>query len=462
LRIKAVILAAGLGTRMKSRTPKVLHSVCGRPMLAYVIDAARAATGERPLVVYSTQVEEMTQVFADAADFALQHNPKGGTGDALRAALESLPADVDEVLVTYGDVPLIEPDSMSALLDGRRESGAPMALAAVELDEPAHYGRVVTAADGGVERIIEFKDASEDEREIAVINAGLYAFDAAWLRGAISKLTPSSATGELYLTQLVEIAVREGNGVVAVDEPEGADWQSELAGINDRSDLAEVQLMLQFAIVQRHMEDGVTFHDPASSIVDATVEIAEDVTIEPNVILRGATKIGRDSLIRAGSQLFDSVVGERSVIWSSVIEGSSVGNDVKIGPFAHLRAGCEIGDNAEVGNFAEQKNVRFGARSKQHHFSYLGDAEIGEDVNIGAGTITANYDGRRKHKTTIGNGAFIGSDTTLRAPITVGEGAYTGAGSVVTKDVPPGKLAVGLPARIRERRVPAEDNSSQS
>jgi bifunctional UDP-N-acetylglucosamine pyrophosphorylase/glucosamine-1-phosphate N-acetyltransferase len=462
LRIKAVILAAGLGTRMKSRTPKVLHSVCGRPMLAYVIDAARAATGEKPLVVYSTQVEEMTQVFADAADFALQHNPKGGTGDALRAALESLPADVDEVVVTYGDVPLIEPDSMSALLDGRRESGAPMALAAVELDEPAHYGRVVTAADGGVERIIEFKDASEDEREIAVINAGLYAFDAPWLRGAISKLTPSSATGELYLTQLVEIAVREGNGVVAVDEPEGADWQSELAGINDRSDLAEVQLMLQFAIVQRHMEDGVTFHDPASSIVDATVEIAEDVTIEPNVILRGATKIGRDSLIRAGSQLFDSVVGERSVIWSSVIEGSSVGNDVKIGPFAHLRAGCEIGDNAEVGNFAEQKNVRFGARSKQHHFSYLGDAEIGEDVNIGAGTITANYDGRRKHKTTIGNGAFIGSDTTLRAPITVGEGAYTGAGSVVTKDVPPGKLAVGLPARIRERRVPAEDNSSQS
>jgi bifunctional UDP-N-acetylglucosamine pyrophosphorylase/glucosamine-1-phosphate N-acetyltransferase len=462
LRIKAVILAAGLGTRMKSRTPKVLHSVCGRPMLAYVIDAARAATGERPLVVYSTQVEEMTQVFADAADFALQHNPKGGTGDALRAALESLPADVDEVVVTYGDVPLIEPDSMSALLDGRRESGAPMALAAVELDEPAHYGRVVTAADGGVERIIEFKDASEDEREIAVINAGLYAFDAPWLRGAISKLTPSSATGELYLTQLVEIAVREGNGVVAVDEPEGADWQSELAGINDRSDLAEVQLMLQFAIVQRHMEDGVTFYDPASSIVDATVEIAEDVTIEPNVILRGATKIGRDSLIRAGSQLFDSVVGERSVIWSSVIEGSSVGNDVKIGPFAHLRAGCEIGDNAEVGNFAEQKNVRFGARSKQHHFSYLGDAEIGEDVNIGAGTITANYDGRRKHKTTIGNGAFIGSDTTLRAPITVGEGAYTGAGSVVTKDVPPGKLAVGLPARIRERRVPAEDNSSQS
>lgn len=461
-RIKAVILAAGLGTRMRSRTPKVLHHVCGRPMLAYVVDAARAATAEKPLVVYSEQVAEITRAFADEADFALQHNPKGGTGDALRAALEALPEDVDEVVVTYGDVPLIEPDSMSALLDGRRESGAPMALAAVELDEPAHYGRVVMAAGGGVERIVEFKDASADQREIAVINAGLYAFDAAWLRDAITKLTPSAATGELYLTQLVEIAVAHGGGVVAVEQPEDADWQSELAGINDRSDLAEVQLMLQFAIVQRHMENGVTFHDPASSIVDATVEIDEDVTIEPNVVLRGATRIGRDSVIRAGSQLFDAAVGERSVVWSSVIESSKIGDDVKVGPFAHLRAGCEVGDGAEIGNFAEQKDVRFGARSKQHHFSYLGDAEIGDDVNIGAGTITANYDGRRKHKTTIGSGAFIGSDTTLRAPITVGEGAYTGAGSVVTKDVPPGKLAVGLPARIRERHAPAEENGSES
>jgi len=210
------------------------------------------------------------------------------------------------------------------------------------------------------------------------------------------------------------------------------------------------------------MEEGVSFHDPASVIVEATVEIDEDVTIEPNVILRGNTHIGRDSVIRAGSQIVDSTIGERSVVWSSVIEGSKVGNDVNVGPFAHLRAGCEIGDAAEVGNFAEQKNVRFGTRSKQHHFSYLGDAEIGDDVNIGAGTITANYDGKRKHRTVIGNGAFIGSDTILRAPITVGEGAYTGAGSVVTRDVPPGKLAVGLPARIRERRVPAEDDGSQS
>jgi len=421
-------------------------------MLAYVVDAARAATGEKPLVVYSPAVDPITAAFAEDAEFALQREPRG-TGDALRAAVEALPDDVDEVVVAYGDVPLIEPDSMSAMLDGRRSNGAPMALAAVELDDPRRYGRVVIGPDGGVERIVEFKDATPAEREITLINSGLYAFDAAWLRATLPALTPSPVSGELYLTDLVALAAAGGSPAIAVEPPENADWQSELAGINDRSDLAEVQLMLQFSVVQRLMEEGVTFYDPASVIVDATVEIAEDVTIEPSVSLRGATRIGRDTVVKAGSHIVDSEIGERSVIWSSVIEGSRVGNEVRIGPFAHLRAGCDIGDNAEVGNFAEQKNVRFGQRSKQHHFSYLGDADIGDDVNIGAGTITANYDGRRKHRTVIGSGAFIGSDTTLRAPITVGEGAYTGAGSVVTKDVPPGKLAVGVPARIRDRLV---------
>jgi len=215
--------------------------------------------------------------------------------------------------------------------------------------------------------------------------------------------------------------------------------------------------MLQYDILQRLMEEGVTLHDPATTVIEAGVVIAADVTIEPNVALRGETSIGRDTLIRSGSQLIDAAIGERCVIWSSVIEASMIGNDVKVGPFAHLRAGCKVGDGAEIGNFAEQKNTRFGARSKQHHFSYLGDAEVGDDVNIGAGTITANYDGRNKHTTVIGNGAFIGSDTILRAPITVGEGSYTGAGSVVTRNVPPGKLAVGVPARIRERIARPDD-----
>lgn len=445
---------------MKSRLPKVLHPVCGRPMLAYVVAAARAATGDKPLVVYSPVVEQVREAFATEADFALQHEPRG-TADALRSALAALPADVDEICVLSGDVPLIEPQTVSAVLDTRRDAKAPMSLAAIELEDPAHYGRVVASDDGRIERIIEFKDATPAQREITLINTGLYAFDVAWLRDALERITPSAATGELYLTRLAELAAAQGNAAVVVDEPEEADWASELAGINDRSDLAELQLVLQYAIVQRLMEEGVTFHDPGSVVVDATVEIEPDVTVEPNVILRGATRIARDAVIRAGSQVFDSQIGQRSVVWASVIESSQVGADVKIGPFAHLRAGCVVGDGAEIGNYAEQKNVRFGARSKQHHFSYLGDAEIGADVNIGAGTITANYDGKRKNRTVIGDGAFIGSDTILRAPLTVGEGAYTGAGSVVTRDVPPGKLAVGVPARIRERLARDRDDKPQ-
>lgn len=445
---------------MKSRLPKVLHPLCGRPMLAYVIDAAREATGDKPLVVYSPATAQICDVFADAADFALQDEPRG-TGDAVRAALEALSGDVQEIVVLSGDVPLIEPESIGWVLAQRRRTKSTMALAAFEVEEPRGYGRVILGRGDVVERIVEEKDASDDERRTSLINAGLYAFDAAWLRDAVARLTPSAATGEIYLTGLVELAAEMGSPAIALMEPEDSDWASELAGINDRSDLAELQLVLQYSILQRHMEAGVTFQDPGATIVDGGVEIGEDVTIERNVLLRGRTRIERDSVVRSGSQIVDSVIGERCVVWASVIEGSSVGNDVRIGPFSHLRAGCEVGDGAEIGNFAELKNTRFGARSKQHHCSYVGDADVGQDVNIGAGTITANYDGRAKHRTVIGDGAFIGSDTVLRAPLTVGAGAYTGAGSVVTRDVPPGKLAVGVPARIRELRIPDPDESRE-
>ena len=454
-----MILAAGLGTRMKSRTPKVLHSICGRPMLAYVVDAARAATGARPLVVYSPRTQGVRDAFKSRASFALQKKPQG-TGDALTAAVEALPREVREIAVLSGDAPLIEAASVITMLTARRRARTVMAVAAVELDDPTGYGRVQTGPGGTVTRIVEEKDANDRQRASHLVNAGLYAFDVAWLRKALPRLTKSPTTGELYLTQLVELAAADGRPAIAVDQPAQGDWASELAGINDRADLAEIELFLQYSIVARLMEAGVTVHDPASVTIEASVRIAPDVTIEPNVILRGTTKIGRDSVIRAGSQLIDAKVGERSTVWASVIEESEIGNDVRVGPFAHLRGGCVVGDGAEIGNFAEQKNTRFGAGSKQHHFSYLGDAEVGKRVNIGAGTITANYDGRSKHRTVIGKGAFIGSDTILRAPLTVGEGAYTGAGSVVTKDVPPGKLAVGVPARIRTRsttdKQPAE------
>ena len=447
---KAVILAAGLGTRMKSRLPKVLHPVCGRPMLAYVIDAAREATGEKPLVVYSPATEQIRELFAAEAEFALQDEPRG-TGDAVRAALEALPGDVDEIVVLSGDVPLIDADCINQVLGRRRRSSAAMALTPMVALDPTGYGRIV-ARNGHVRRIVEEKDATEAEREIELVNAGLYAFEVEWLRNALPLVAPSPATGELYLTQLVEIAREQKRPAALVEDERHMDLDT-LAGVNDRRDLQEAEFRVQLRTRERLMIAGVTLRDEASTFVDATVEIEPDVTIEPNVILRGQTRIGRDTVIRSGSQVIDSTIGERCVVWASVIERSKVGNDVRVGPFAHLRAGCEIGDGAEIGSYAEQKNTRFGARSKQHHFSYLGDAQIGADVNIGAGTITANYDGRNKNRTVIGDGAFIGSDTILRAPVTIGEGAYTGAGSVVTRDVPPGKLAVGVPARIRERQA---------
>jgi bifunctional UDP-N-acetylglucosamine pyrophosphorylase / glucosamine-1-phosphate N-acetyltransferase len=445
----AVILAAGLGTRMKSRTPKVLHPLCGRPMLAYVIDAAREATGERPLVVYSAQTEQVREIFAEQADFALQDEPRG-TGDALAAALRILPDDVAEIVVLSGDTPLVTPATVTELLELRRQRARPMSIGAMMPADPAGYGRLIVT-DGEVERIVEDSDASQVEREIELVNGGAYAFDVEWLRRAVPRLTPSPATGEIYLTQLVELAASDGTPAVTSEQAAQNGWL--LAGVNDRVELADAETEIQLALLERHMRAGVTIRDPANTWIEATVEIDQDVTIEPNVILKGATRIGRDTTIRAGSQLINAEIGERCTVWASVIEDSRVGDGVRVGPFAHLRAGCVVGDGCEIGNFAEQKNTRFGARSKQHHFSYLGDAEIGEDVNIGAGTITANYDGARKHATVIGDRAFIGSDTILRAPISVGEGAYTGAGSVVTKDVPAGKLAVGVPARIRERRT---------
>jgi bifunctional UDP-N-acetylglucosamine pyrophosphorylase / glucosamine-1-phosphate N-acetyltransferase len=432
---------------MRSRVPKVLHPICGRPMLAYVIDGAREATGDRPLVVYSPATAQVCEAFANEADFALQDEPRG-TGDAVRAALEALPDDVEEIVVLSGDSPLTPAEYVVSVLERMRQASAVMSLAVGAGGSNSDYGRVAMDGQARVERIVEVKDAGPEELEISTLNMGLYGFDVAWLRQALPRLRPSAATGELYLTQLVELARGDGRAVTSWVAGNGA----LLDGINDRAQLALVEATMRRAIVERHQLAGVTIEDTATNWIEATVEIAQDVTIEHNVILRGRTKIGRDTVIRAGSQIIDSTIGERCTVWASIIEESALGNDVKVGPFSHLRGGCQVADGAEIGNYAEQKNTRFGARSKQHHFSYLGDAEIGEDVNIGAGTITANFDGRAKHRTVIGDRAFIGSDTILRAPVQVGADAATGAGSVVTRDVPAGMLALGVPARVRDKR----------
>ena len=455
-RTVAVVLAAGLGTRMRSRTPKILHPLCGRPMLAYVLDAWDEALGAldgtgvgaaAPVVVYSPATEAVRTIVGDRGRLALQDIPRG-TGDAVRAALEHVPDDAEEVLVLSGDVPLVLGEQLVAVVEQRRLDDAAIALGSVYAADPAELGRVVRSEFGSVERIVEARDASPEELETNEINAGVYAFDAAWLRRRIGSLQPSKSNEELYLTDLVELAREDGRIVSAV----GFEDDGTLDGINDRGQLAQAEWALRVRINESHMRDGVTMRDPSTVYLDWDVELAADVDLEPNVHLRGATKIGAGSTIGPNVLIEDSTIGENVRVRISVVEQSTVEDGVTIGPYSHLRPGSHVGAGSEIGNFAEIKKSRLGKRVKQHHMSYLGDAELGDGTNVGAGTITANWDGRVKNRTTIGKNAFLGVDTMLVAPVEIGEGARTGAGAVVTKNVPPGKLAVGVPARIREPR----------
>ena len=454
-RTVAVVMAAGLGTRMRSDTPKLLHPLAGRPMLAYVLDAAAAVSDWQPIVVHSPATAAVTEALEGRATFAVQDEPRG-TGDAVRAAMPHLPEEADEIIVTNGDVPLLTADLLRELVEERRLDAAAIALVAVDAIEPGRLGRVVRGDGGAVERIVEAKDATEDELALPEVNAGLYVFDAGWLRGRIGDLEPSPTTGELYLTDLVSIARADGRLVVAL----AAEDDGRLLGINDRSELARAEWLMRGDINEAHMRAGVTMRDPSTAYIDALVELAEDVTLEPFVVLEGATRIGAGTVVGSGSRIVDSVVGQRCTIAASVIEQAQVDDEVTIGPFAHLRPGSAIGRGAQLGNFAEVKNSRLGPGVRQHHVSYLGDADVGEGTNVGAGTITANYDGSAKHRTTIGKDVFLGVDTMLRAPVTLGDGARTGAGSVVTRDVPPGMLAVGVPARIRKPKPAPEGDAS--
>ena len=398
----AVVLAAGLGTRMKSTLPKVLHPLCGRPMLAYVLDAWAStddgSAGGRPIVVFSPAVAAVTDAFADRADFALQSEPRG-TGDAVRAALAAVPDEAAEILVLSGDVPLVSGADLDSILEARREDDAAIALASVFSADPAQLGRVVRSEFGTVERIVEAKDASPEELAGNEINAGLYAFDAAWLRRRVGTLMASVATGELYLTDLVRLAREDGRIVSAV----AFDDDGRFDGINDRAQLAAAEWSMRVRLNEAHMRNGVTMRDPSTVYLDWTVDLGADVTLEPNVILRGATRVGDGSVVGDGtvigacSQLIDATIGARARIWASIVESSTVEDEATVGPYSHLRPGSVVGRGAEVGNFAELKNTHLGPGSKQHHVSYLGDAEIGEGVNIGAGAITANYDGASKH-----------------------------------------------------------------
>jgi bifunctional UDP-N-acetylglucosamine pyrophosphorylase / glucosamine-1-phosphate N-acetyltransferase len=436
----AVVLAAGKGTRMKSNRAKVLHTLCGVPMVNYVIEALKSLAPERLIVVVGHQADLVRGVLPGDAEAVLQREQLG-TGDAVRVALEALEGEEGVLLVVNGDGPLISEMTLGELLERHRSAGVGATVLVAELEEPRGLGRVVE--DAGVVRIVEERDATDEERAIRLVNLGLYAFELSEIRDAIGKVGVDNGQGELHLTDVLEIIGRRSRAVTyRLKDLEEANL------VNDRSQLARAEEILRRRILDAHMREGVTVRDPVSTHIEASVQIGRDTVILPGSFLRGTTKIGSDCVIGPSADLLDTRVGDRARVEHSVGRGAEVGEGATVGPYAFLRPGTVLGPDAKVGAYCEVKNTRVGRGSKVPHLSYVGDAEIGEDANLGAGTITANYDGVNKHRTTIGDGAFTGVNTNLIAPVTIGDGAYLGAASVVNKDIPPGKLAVGMPARV--------------
>jgi bifunctional UDP-N-acetylglucosamine pyrophosphorylase/glucosamine-1-phosphate N-acetyltransferase len=442
--IFAVVLAAGKGTRMKSNRAKVLHTLCGVPMVNYVIGATRPLLPEGTFVVVGHQAELVEAVLPEDATAVLQEEQLG-TGDAVRVALSAIAEEPEGILlVVNGDGPLISDRTLGELVERHRSAGVGATVLVAEPDDPSGLGRVVE--DAGVVRIVEEKDATEAEREIRLVNLGLYAFKLSEIREAVGGLTAENKSGELYLTDVLETIGKRSRAVTyRLKDME----ESHL--VNDRAQLAVAEQILKRRILDAHMREGVTVRDPASTHIEASVEIGRDTVILPGTLLRGGTRIGTDCVIGPNTDLHDTLVGDGSLVEHSVGRGAEIGDGASVGPYSFLRPGTVLEGESKVGAYCEVKNSRVGEGSKVPHLSYIGDAEIGAGVNVGAGTITANYDGVNKSRTTLGDGAFTGVNTTLIAPVEVGEDAYTGAGAVINKDVPPGKLAVGSPARaIRE------------
>jgi bifunctional UDP-N-acetylglucosamine pyrophosphorylase / glucosamine-1-phosphate N-acetyltransferase len=441
-----VLIAAGEGTRMRSALPKVLHPICGRPMILWPLLAAREAGAERVIVVDNPK-RLLGDHLPEGTDVAIQQEPRG-TGDAVAAAAGRIDPSAP-VLVINGDMPLITGEAIAAVVAAHHEAQAAATLASMELDDPAGYGRVIRGADGSVERVAETKaagDATAEELAIREVNAGLYVFDGGALIAALNNLRGNNAQRELYLPDVLPLLLAAGKTVQVAPLPD-----PELAlGVNDRVELAHVTRLAQRRIHQAHQLAGVTIVDPASTLIDATVAIGEDTTIEPSSFLRGRTRVGARCTIGPLSTVIDSILGDEVAVRHSYLEGATAADRVTIGPFAYLRPKAVLQENAKAGTFVEIKNSNIGAGSKVPHLSYVGDTDIGEGSNLGAGTITANYDGREKHRTTIGSRVRISVDTALVAPVTVGDDAYTAAGSVITEDVPPGALGV---ARQRQTNV---------
>jgi bifunctional UDP-N-acetylglucosamine pyrophosphorylase/glucosamine-1-phosphate N-acetyltransferase len=439
--IAAVILAAGQGTRMKSSLSKVLHPLLGQPMVWYAIQAAQQVTGGRPTVVGGYGADEVRRVVGDQAEFVLQE-PQLGTGHAVMQADSALRGKSDLVLVTYADMPLLKVETLQCLVQAQQTHAGPITMLTVLAEDPRGFGRLVRNEQGQVMEIVEEAQATPQQLAIRELNVGVYCFAADWLWKALPRI-PLSKKGEYYLTDAVGLAVADGLSVQALR----ADDPGEVIGINSRVHLAEAEALLRQRINRQWMLSGVTMIDPAATYIEPGVTIGRDTVLWPGTYLQGDTSVGEECVIGPNAIVQGTRVGNRCTILASVLEQAVLEDDVEIGPFGHLRKGAHLAQGVHMGNFGEVKNSYLGPGSKMGHFSYLGDATLGEDVNIGAGTITCNYDGVHKNPTEIGAGAFIGSDTMLVAPVKVGEGAKTGAGAVVTKNVPPKTLAVGIPAR---------------
>jgi bifunctional UDP-N-acetylglucosamine pyrophosphorylase/glucosamine-1-phosphate N-acetyltransferase len=451
MKITAVLLAAGQGTRMKSDLPKVLHPVCGAPMIAHALAAAKAASTELPVVVIGHGAGALREFLDETARCVIQE-PQKGTGHAVQQAEQALRGKTELVLVTYADMPLLRPETLSTLVETQKKNPGPISILTVIASDPRGFGRVIRDPDGGVQAIVEETAATEEQLLINELNVGAYCFSAEWLWAALRKIKVSKK-GEYYLTDTVGLAVQAGLPVRALvcDDP------LETIGINTRTDLADAEAAMRQRINQVHMLAGVTLVDPATTYIDATVKIGRDTRIWPNTYLRGETAIGKNCIIGPNTIAENTTVGDDCEILAAVLEGAVVEDRVCIGPFARLRKGAHLCSGVHMGNFGEVKDSTLGPGTKMGHFSYLGNATIGENVNIGAGTITCNYDGVHKNPTEIGDGAFIGSDTMLVAPVKIGARAKTGAGAVVTKDVEADTLVVGVPARPIKKIDPKKD-----
>ncbi|MBU8788615.1 MULTISPECIES: bifunctional UDP-N-acetylglucosamine diphosphorylase/glucosamine-1-phosphate N-acetyltransferase GlmU [Bacillus] len=443
----AVVLAAGQGTRMKSKLYKVLHPVCGKPMVEHVVDEALKLSLAKLVTIVGHGAEDVKKQLGEKSEYALQAEQLG-TAHAVKQAKSILAGEKGTTIVICGDTPLLTAETMEAMLREHQEKGAKVTILTAIAEDPTGYGRIIRNENGDVAKIVEHKDATDEERLVKEINTGTYCFDNEALFRTIEQVSNDNVQGEYYLPDVIEILKNQGETVAAYQ----TDNFQETLGVNDRVALSQAEKYMKQRINKRHMQNGVSLIDPDNTYISPEAVIGRDTVIYPGTVIKGRVVIGEDTVIGQNCELENSTIGSRTVIKQSVVVDSEIGDDVTIGPFAHIRPDSKIGNEVRIGNFVEVKKAEFGDRSKASHLSYIGDAEIGSDVNLGCGSITVNYDGKNKFVTKVEDGAFVGCNSNLIAPVTIGKGAYVAAGSTITDDVPGQALSIA-----RARQVNKED-----